>query len=210
MGTLKEYEEELKVLETLLAQQRWRRGRRGRWYERRALVLMTHLKDEPGRLDEAMEVVIAGLKDPDTHIGKFGALPPALSLNADRPCFEVFRPMLERRLTRLEKKLRVPPEECHVCEGGLKSATDVYIVGERVRPGGIHLNSGLQVVGGAPPQTQGLAWSNRREPAPKKAKEEVSHRRISVQREFSCAWRGRNPRKVESRSGRGETMKRST
>ncbi|KAM5532088.1 hypothetical protein V8D89_014252 [Ganoderma adspersum] len=170
LGTLKEYEEELKVLETLLAQQRWRRGRRGRWYERRALVLMTHLKDEPGRLEEAMEVVIAGLKDPDTHI--------------------VFRPMLERRLTRLEKKLKVPPEQCHVCEGGLKSATDVYIEGERIRPGGILLDSGLHVVGGAAAQTQGLAWTNRREPTPKKPKEE------KPEKGGKSIWKGRDDEEV--------------
>ncbi len=75
---------------------------------------------------------------------------------------------------RLEKKLKVPPEDCHICEGGLKSATDVYIEGERVRPGGILLDTALRVVGKGPGQTQGLAWSNRRELSPKKPKEEVS------------------------------------
>ncbi|KAI1794637.1 VRR-NUC domain-containing protein [Ganoderma leucocontextum] len=170
LGTLKEYEEELKVLETLLAQQRWRRGRRGRWYERRALILMTHLKDEPGRYQEAMEVVIAGLEDPDTHI--------------------VFRPMLERRLTRLEKKLKVPPGECHICEGGLKTAKDVYVEGERIRPNGIHLDTALRVVGRGPGQTQGLAWRNRRELSPKKPKEE------KPEKGGKSIWKGRDDEEV--------------
>ena len=175
LGTLKEYEEELKVLETLLAQQRWRRGRRGRWHERRALVLMTHLKDEGGRYEEAMEVVIAALEDPDTHIGKFGAFAPSTYvLISFEFGAEVFRPMLERRLTRLEKRLKVPLGKCHICEGGLKSATDVYIEGQRVRPSGIHLGTDLRVVTKGTGHVQGLAWSNRREPSPKKPKEEVS------------------------------------
>ena len=87
---------------------------------------------------------------------------------------EVFRPMLERRLTRLEKRLKVPLGECHICEGGLKSATDVYIEGQRVRPSGIHLGTDLRVVTKGTGHMQGLAWGNRREPSPKKPKEEVS------------------------------------
>ena len=41
-------------------------------------MLMTHLKEEEGRLEEALEVVIAGLKDEDTHIGKLRYLSPQL------------------------------------------------------------------------------------------------------------------------------------
>ena len=45
----------------------------------------------------------------------------------------VFRPMLVQRLTRLEKRLKVPLEERHVCEGSLQTATEVNVEGVRVR-----------------------------------------------------------------------------
>ena len=70
LGVLWEHQRELEVLTMLLEQKRWRRARRGRWYERAALVLMHHLKDEDDSLERAMEVVVAALKDPDTHIGE--------------------------------------------------------------------------------------------------------------------------------------------
>ena len=65
LGMLGEHEYELQVLETLLAQQRWRRGRRGRWHERRALLLMKFRQFE-----RAKEAVIEALNDEDTHIGE--------------------------------------------------------------------------------------------------------------------------------------------
>ena len=70
LGVLWEHQRELEVLTMLLDQKRWRRARRGRWYERAALVLMHHLKDEDDSLERAMEVVVAALKDSDTHIGE--------------------------------------------------------------------------------------------------------------------------------------------
>ena len=71
LGTLKEHEYELEVLEALLAQRRWRRGRRGRWYDRRALILMTHFpKDDVDVSKRAMHGVVEALFDDDTHISK--------------------------------------------------------------------------------------------------------------------------------------------
>ncbi|KAI0372954.1 hypothetical protein BV20DRAFT_1034206 [Pilatotrama ljubarskyi] len=115
LGILHEYEQELEVLDALLAQTRWRRGRRGRWHERRALLLMRHLradKVDPEADEAALEGVIAALTDPDTHV--------------------VFRPMLERRLTILEKRLKIPDDERHECAGGLKRAENVCVEGVRV------------------------------------------------------------------------------
>ena len=40
--------------------------------------------------------------------------------------------MLVRRLTRLEKKLKVPPEKCHRCEGLLLESDLVHLEGVRV------------------------------------------------------------------------------
>ncbi|KAI0636683.1 hypothetical protein C8Q77DRAFT_1247200 [Trametes polyzona] len=118
LGILHEYEQELEVLNALLAQKRWRRGRRGRWHERRALLLMHHFRkaadpeDVRGVDELAFAGVVEALEDEDTHI--------------------VFRPMLERRLTRLEKWLQVPAEERHACTGKLKEAHHVSIAGERL------------------------------------------------------------------------------
>ncbi|KAI0076777.1 hypothetical protein K474DRAFT_1644316 [Panus rudis PR-1116 ss-1] len=133
LGTLKEYTTELEVLESLLAQRRWRRGRRGRWHERRALLLMTHIGKGDGEESvesiwkRAYEAVVEGLEDEDTHI--------------------IYRPSLERRLTRIEKKLNIPLEERHVCEGHLAEPKEVYVEGDRVeiRNGGMILDKDLRI-----------------------------------------------------------------
>jgi len=71
LATLKEHQYELEVLEALLAQKRWRRGRRGRWYDRRALILTTHFpKDDIEITRRAMRGVVEALLDDDTHISK--------------------------------------------------------------------------------------------------------------------------------------------
>ncbi|KAL5489948.1 hypothetical protein ACEPAI_4780 [Sanghuangporus weigelae] len=128
-GKLKEFDREIALLQELLAQRRWRRGKRGAWYDRWALVLMHHVvctkcevdgeqvplsKEEQKKvLQKAMKVVIEGLHDDDTHI--------------------VHRQALERRLTRLEKRLKVPLKERHECAGRLKKAAERVITGDRIR-----------------------------------------------------------------------------
>ncbi|KAH9060002.1 VRR-NUC domain-containing protein [Lactarius vividus] len=112
LGVLKDYDRELEVLEALLNQRRWRRGRRGKWYERRALVLTRYGDKSPEILRRAMLGLIDSLNDPDTHL--------------------VYRPSLSRRLTTLEKKMGIDPEERHE-EAPLALAEDVYITGVRLR-----------------------------------------------------------------------------
>ena len=74
------------LLEELLSQRRWRRGKRGAWYDRWALVLMHHKSrakrevngelqpiskvEQKEVLEKAMQVIIEGLHDEDTHIGE--------------------------------------------------------------------------------------------------------------------------------------------
>ncbi|OBZ69332.1 Fanconi-associated nuclease 1 [Grifola frondosa] len=57
LGILKEYEREYEVLQALLGQRRWRLGRRGRWYERRALILMTYFPKNEASLRLAWAAV---------------------------------------------------------------------------------------------------------------------------------------------------------
>ncbi|KAH8099575.1 VRR-NUC domain-containing protein [Cristinia sonorae] len=118
LATLKDYEIEYDLLDALLNQRRWRRGRRGRWYERQALILEKHLRNPA----KARETIIKGLEDEDTSM--------------------VWRVALERRLTRLEKKL--PVEERHICEGELREAELVTITGVRLHS--LVLDSNLNVV----------------------------------------------------------------
>jgi hypothetical protein len=70
LGTLKEYDRELEVLEDLLNQRRWRRGRRGKWYDRRALVLTRYGDKSPETLRRAVRGLLDSLNDRDTHLGE--------------------------------------------------------------------------------------------------------------------------------------------
>ncbi|OXG11528.1 fanconi-associated nuclease 1 [Cryptococcus neoformans Tu259-1] len=103
LGILHEYDNECMVLRALLAQRRWRRGKRGAWYNRLALVLMNHYNSSPAekeeKLREATQVCIDGLLDEATHL--------------------IYRPALSRRLTRLENKLNLPSDERHISYASL-------------------------------------------------------------------------------------------
>ncbi|KAI0282107.1 VRR-NUC domain-containing protein [Russula aff. rugulosa BPL654] len=112
LGALKEYDRELEVLEDLLNQRRWRRGRRGKWYDRRALVLTRYCDKSPETLRRAVHGLLDSLNDRDTHL--------------------VYRSSLFRRLTALEKKLGINAEERHQ-DDLLAIAEDIYITGIRIR-----------------------------------------------------------------------------
>ena len=118
LGTLRDYDGELRVLRALLSQKRWRRGRRGRWYERSALIYHKHMGKDRFVLDKAMDFVLEGLKDDDTHMGEciiFAMFWPRINPKV----YAVHRVALERRLTALEKKLAIPLEERHHCQARL-------------------------------------------------------------------------------------------
>ncbi|KAI0053972.1 hypothetical protein FA95DRAFT_1551753 [Auriscalpium vulgare] len=175
LGTLKEYDRELVLLNELLAQRHWRRGRRGAWYDRRALILMHHLAklDLSGETrHRAMLGVVEALEDPDTRL--------------------VYRQKLERRLTRLEKLLNIPPEERHVCEGNRQSAKQVNIYRERVRGSlaGLHLDSMGRKIG---PDTKDI--SNYLERKPKAEGGEAPQRALTVsvpEQKGKSTWKGRD------------------
>ncbi|KAG2100148.1 uncharacterized protein F5147DRAFT_747172 [Suillus discolor] len=121
LGILGEHEYELSVLESLLAQRRWRRGRRGRWHERRALILEKYVV----RYDDALSACLDALKDDDTHIANVRCILTNYRI--------VFRPKLDRRLTALEKKLKVEPADRHTNEWNLQPLVLVSFEGVRVR-----------------------------------------------------------------------------
>ncbi|KAG2363435.1 hypothetical protein BDR07DRAFT_1483688 [Suillus spraguei] len=86
LSILGEYEDELNVIESLLAQR---------------------------RDDDALSACLDALEDDNTHI--------------------VFRPKLDRRLTALEKKLKVMPADRHTSEWNLQPPVFVAFEGVRVR-----------------------------------------------------------------------------
>lgn len=75
LGPLKSYDLELKVLQALLGQKIWMRGKRARWYERRAIVQghitrqMEGVDTKHSLLWQTMEGVKEALRDEDTGIG---------------------------------------------------------------------------------------------------------------------------------------------
>ncbi|KAG5653529.1 hypothetical protein H0H81_012470 [Sphagnurus paluster] len=121
LATLKLYQEELNVVEALLGQTFWRRGKRAKWYERRAILQTRYLcfEEHSGEkrtnidvLHQAMAGLRQALEDEDTGI--------------------VFRPSFVQRLQKLEKRLKVPEEERVKCEGELRKAGSVEFHAERV------------------------------------------------------------------------------
>ncbi|KAJ6631580.1 VRR-NUC domain-containing protein [Mycena sp. CBHHK59/15] len=114
LATLKEFAFEKEVIDALLEQRRWRRGRRGAWYERRAILQTRHLfKDSEGKTDvrvlqQARNGLIEALADDDTHA--------------------VMRPSLIRRLAALEKRLKMPAEQRSQYDDQLLKAPDVVRV----------------------------------------------------------------------------------
>ncbi|KAG6908582.1 hypothetical protein DXG01_004068 [Tephrocybe rancida] len=121
MATLHLFQEELTTLDELLRQRFWRRDKRARMYERRAVLQTYHLcyvvdsderKKDPEVLRRAMECIKEALKDDDTHL--------------------VLRPKLVRKLVTLEKHLKIPEEDrCH-CSNRLKEAHNVEFAAERI------------------------------------------------------------------------------
>ncbi|KAG8746873.1 hypothetical protein FRC10_003395 [Ceratobasidium sp. 414] len=111
-GLLKDYNMELKLCAALIRQTRWRRGKRGGWYDRMALVYTRYMGGGDDNLNKARDILLEGLDDKLVHLGS--------------------RPKLLKRLRTLEKKLRVPPEEQYVGDTELKTATLTRIEGVQI------------------------------------------------------------------------------
>jgi hypothetical protein len=98
-----EYEREWEVLSELLDQKLYRRGRRGEWWERRALIEERYmwqndhsmLKPQVKKkwLKKSLETCELALQDSDTHV--------------------IFHPWLQKRLLRIERGLGIPKAQQH-------------------------------------------------------------------------------------------------
>jgi Fanconi-associated nuclease 1 len=120
------------LLAELLGQKRWRRGRRGRWWDRRiTLAMKPKFKDEAGR-QRALVILEDAIRDPDTHLRSYH----------DSSCDQhhvltsatVYRPKFDRHMTTIEKALQIPEADRHSCEGVQYRSTANAIQGTRVRP----------------------------------------------------------------------------
>ncbi|KAF8514069.1 VRR-NUC domain-containing protein [Gautieria morchelliformis] len=173
LGILKEHDLEVEVHNALLAQKKWRRGQRGAWYDRLALVLMTHSEKTEEILQMAMSVVVQGLCDDFTHL--------------------IYRPRLERRLTRLEKMLNVPMNERHKCDGQLKQARDVYVEGVRVkhRASTLVLDRSGRIKGGTNPLSTGRSKSETPFTIFRASTQPLLTEASESRKEGSQAWKGK-------------------
>jgi hypothetical protein len=73
LGLLKEVDEkyldaEDDLLAELLAQKRWRRGRRGQWWDRRITLAMKNKYKNKDGYQRALRIVAEALTDPDTRL----------------------------------------------------------------------------------------------------------------------------------------------
>ena len=114
LARLAEHSRETHLLRALLAQRFFRRGRRGAWYDRLALITARYATDKPA----ARQICLEALSDHDTHI--------------------IFVSSIQRRLARLEAALRVPPAERHRGLHHLRESRQVVFHGTRLSPAEVH------------------------------------------------------------------------
>lgn len=135
---MKEYESELAVVNDLLSQPFWRRGKRSAWYDRRAIIqghLTRAAESKEAKHDlqwQTLEGVKKALMDEDTSLGK-------LSLEYGKlQCTDLYetvdRPGLVKRLLALEIKLGVPVEERSRSDGKLQAAPETTLHAVRLPP----------------------------------------------------------------------------
>ncbi|GAA6063048.1 hypothetical protein JCM10212_001111 [Sporobolomyces blumeae] len=126
---LGDHDREVSILRFLLAQTSFRRGKRGDWYDRLALVLMKYPLGEElslgedakaskkdkflkQRRDEALKICQDGLNDPFTHL--------------------IYKSSLQRRIARIESALDVPKDDRRTFQILLRKAEQRVMEGERL------------------------------------------------------------------------------
>ncbi|CAO1612720.1 unnamed protein product [Parajaminaea phylloscopi] len=95
LARFKLHDREEEVLRALLGQRHFRRGRRGEWYDRLALItaMYSYPSNKIKGKQEALKIAIAGIEDPDTHL--------------------IYHDQLQRRICRLENQLPIPKGRKH-------------------------------------------------------------------------------------------------
>lgn len=140
LGPLQEFDLELSVLEDLLSQRFWSRGKRGKWYERRVIV-RNHMKkkhngDKVGLYNHQLatiEGLKAALSDSDTGLGEFFPTSANTVASVDKLIFfAVYRPGFVTRLLALEKRLNIPETLRTQCTAQLKEPTRVEFSGKKL------------------------------------------------------------------------------
>ncbi|KAG0769936.1 hypothetical protein G6F16_002647 [Rhizopus arrhizus] len=118
LAKLREYQMESLILHKLLSQRVYRLGKRGKWYERLALIQMNYLEKNDAKAvrDQkkcALQTCIDALHDTTVH--------------------QIFLPGIQERIKRLERQLCIPKREQHdfsyMC---LKKPREIIIYGERL------------------------------------------------------------------------------
>ncbi|CAO3625770.1 unnamed protein product [Cunninghamella echinulata] len=115
LAKLQEYSLEAVILQKLIDQQIYRMGKRGKWYDRLALVQANYLKDIPERKRKkmALQTCIKGIQDPRVH--------------------QIYINNLQKRIQRLERDLCIPKREQHdFSYMTLKKPSEKIIHGERI------------------------------------------------------------------------------
>ncbi|CAO1621235.1 unnamed protein product [Jaminaea pallidilutea] len=95
LARFKMHDREEEVLKALLGQHYFRRGKRGEWYDRLALITAMYAfpNDKLKGKMEALKIAVAGIEDPDTHL--------------------IYHDQLQRRILRLENQLPIPKSQKH-------------------------------------------------------------------------------------------------
>lgn len=113
LGRFKLHDREKEVLNALLDQKVFRRGRRGDWYDRLALITALYSGDTRRGKRDALEISVRGIQDPCTHL--------------------IYHDTLQRRIARLESQLKVPRSEQHdFSYAKLRKTTEVVFKGIRL------------------------------------------------------------------------------
>ncbi|BFZ62220.1 hypothetical protein YB2330_003305 [Saitoella coloradoensis] len=142
-----EYQREHAVISALLGQRLYRRGKRGEWYDRKALIEQRYMAspDQPAEVKKWKKLAAgtceAALQDPDVHI--------------------IYHSMLQKRLMRLEKDLRIPKREQHdFSHVSLRKAVKCVIEGERISEREIGRKSVWRALDGGECSVEQLALSH--------------------------------------------------
>jgi fanconi-associated nuclease 1 len=137
ISPLGQYPYSVKLLRALLAQKHFRRGKRGGWYDRLALVLMNHSPgQDPSEEEkrkwrtEALKVCREGVEDGWTHLSEFSSLIMSGYAEAIDFYLQVYRHALLRRVCRLESLLGLRPSIPALPK--LKTPNERIMKGERI------------------------------------------------------------------------------